>query len=386
MSVLYQFIKQYYIPILIALISKIIVLFIIAELSTNLIVNSRASNLNIWQLWNVWDAPHYISVAEFGYQKLGDEANFIILLPLFPLSIFLLKFLFNVNYLVSGYLSSFMFSILLSIVLYKLVLIDYPKRVANMTILMLFIFPTSFFLHIPYTEPLFISLTVSSFYFVRRQRYWLSFICAGLASATKIAGLALIPALFLEIIIFNKGSLKKNIFNYLNVSLRNNKHILLFGLLISLSGFLVYLTINYYLWGNFFYFTIIQNQHWYERFSPFGQGLIDAFKAISWRSGIDRLMLGYGQIIAFILGLFMSIYVLVKVRISYGLFMIINLFFYYSMSFWICMMRYILTLFPMYLVLAIFSNNKIFLYIWILLSSVLLIILSLIFIQNGHVL
>lgn len=373
-----QFIKQYHAPVLIALVSKLLILSMVGTL-IYIFFNPRGVNLDILQLWNVWDAPHYISVASAGYQKLGDEANFIIYLPLFSLTISLLKSIFHTSYLISGYISSFISSVLLAIMLYKLTLIDYSKKYAIMTVLMLFIFPTSFFLHIPYTEALFILLTVSSFYFVRKQHYGLSFICIGLATATKIVGLALIPAIFAEILIFDKQ-------NFNNKDTYNKLGILIFGLLVSLCGFLIYLLINYYLWGNFFYFTIIQKQHWYESFSPFGQGLIAAYKSLFWRSGLDKIMLGYGQILAFIFGLVMSVYVLLRVRISYGLFMLINLGFFYSMSFWICMMRYILTLFPMYIVLARFSDNKVFRYSWISISIILLIIFSLIFTQYGPVL
>lgn len=375
----YEALMYYKIPILIALVSKIIILFFFGRLSAYLFPQSRAAALNIWDLWNVWDAPHYISVASSGYQKLGVEANFIIYLPLFPLLISIFKFIFQTSNLIAGYLTSFFTSILLAITLYKLTLLDYPKKTAIFSVLMLFIFPTSFFLHIPYTESLFILLAVAAFYFVRKKYYWLSFICVGLATFTKLAGLALFPAIFLEILFFDRKYFnQKSIYSKLGI--------LLFGAILSLSGFLVYLFLNYFLWGDFLYFTLIQKQHWYEVFAPFGQGLINAFRSLSWRTGLEGVMLSYGQILAFILGLLMSIYVLFKVRISYGIFMFINLFFSYSMSFWICMPRYILTLFPMYIVLAKFSNNKVFRYSWISISIILLIIFSLIFTQYGPVL
>lgn len=369
MKNLSKLINHYYLPIIIVLISKILILVFINRLSVFLDPLGRASSLNIWNTWNVWDAPHYIFVSEFGYTRIGDPANFIVLLPLFPLSINLIHLIFHLGYLISGYFSSTIFSILLAIGIYKLTLYDYPKKYAIMTVLMLFIFPTSFFLHIPYTESLFLLLSVYSFCFVRRKYYLLSFICIGLATATKIVGLALIPAIFAELI-FNK---------------QYKVTILISGLLISSTGLIAYLLINYYVWGNPFYFTIIQRQHFFESFSLLGQGLIDSYKAISWRTGLEKIYLGYGQIFAFIFSLVMSIYVLFRIRLSYGLFMIISLFFYYSMSFWMCMMRYILTLFPMYIALALFSKNNIFRFSWITISSLLLIIFSLVFIQYGPI-
>ena len=378
MNTLYQNIKQYRTPISIALISKILILFSLGPLSTYILSTSRATTLNVWELWNVWDAPHYISVASSGYQKLGDEANFIIILPLFPLFIFVFKLIFQTSFLISGYIVSFSTSVLLAIMLYKLTLLDYPKKTARLTILMLFIFPTAFFLHIPYTESLFILLAVAAFYFVRRKNYWLSFLFVSLATSTKIAGLALFPAIFVEILIFDKQYFSKK-------GIYNKSSIILFGSLISLSGFLIYLFINYFVWGDFLYFTVVQKQNWNENFAPFGQGLISTFQSLSWRIGLEKLLLGYAQLAAFILGLLMSIYVLVKIRFSYGLFMIIVLWFSYSMSFWLSMPRYILSMFPMFIGLALLSKNTIFKYIWLSFSIILLITFALIFVQFGPV-
>lgn len=375
----YEVFMRYKIPMLIALVSGVIILFLLGRLSAYLFPQSRAAILNIWDLWNVWDAPHYISIASSGYQTVGDAANFLVFLPALPILIFIFKIIFQTNYLISGYIASFVITILLAVMLFKLTILDYPKKTATFAVLMLFIFPTSFFLHIPYSEPLLILLAVTSFYFVRKKYYWASFLCIGLATATKIIGLALIPAIFLEILILekenfnNKNILRKLIFSF-------------FGLVLSISGFLMYLFINYFLWGDFLYFTFIQKQNWHEFFSPFGQGLVYTYQSLFWRVGTEKVMLGYAQIAAFIFGLLMSIYVLLKVRISYGIFMFIDLFFSYSMSFWMSMPRHVLTLFPMYIVLALFSNNLIFRYFWIMISATLLVIFAFIFMQYGPVL
>ncbi|MDD5147001.1 MAG: hypothetical protein PHV63_00415 [Candidatus Daviesbacteria bacterium] len=378
-NTVYEVFVRHKTPILIALISEIIILFFFGRLSAILFPQSRAAVLNIWDLWNVWDAPHYISIAAHGYQTIGDEANFIVFLPALPLSIFISKLIFQTNYLISGYIAAFIIIMFLAVMLYKLTLLDYPKKTAMLAILMLFIFPTSFFLHIPYSESLLVLLAVAAFYFVRKKYYWRSFLCIGLATATKIAGLALIPAIFLEILIFDRDNFSsKNIFN--------KASFIFFGSALSLSGFLIYLFINYFFWGDFWYFIFIQKHHWFENFSPFGQGLISAYQSLFWRAGMEKIMLGYAQIVAFIFALFMSIYVLFKVRISYGIFMLIDLFFSYSMSFWISMPRHILTLFPMYIALALFSNNLIFRYFWIIISVILLLILTFSFMQYGPVL
>lgn len=375
MKNLFQFIKPYYIPILIALICKLFLLFSISVLASYFIPNAR-SGLN---LWSVWDVPNYLSLASSGYQRFGTEANFMVLLPFMPLLIFLFEFIFPTSFLISGFIVSSVATILLAVLLYKLILLDYSKKIALLTVLMFFIFPTSFFLHIPYSESVFVLLVVATFYFARKKHYWISFIFAGLASFTKIAGLALIPAILLEILIFDK-----QYFN--NKNIYNKFTLLFFGSLLSISGFLIYLFLNYFLWGNFFHFTLVQKQNYYESFSPLGQGLIDAFKSLSWRVGLEKIMLGYAQIAAFVIGLIASVYALLKIRFTYGAFSILFLWFFYSMSFWVCMPRYIVPIFPLYVTLALLSKYKTFKYLWMLVSISLLIYLSFIFVQYGPVL
>lgn len=369
MARFYRHIKDYYIIILIVLISKILLL-VVSLISINILSNPRG-NLGILQLWNVWDAPHYIDIATKGYQIQGVEANFIVFLPLFPLLIFLFRSIFQSDFLISGYVISFLTSSLLAVLFYKLVLLDFSKKVAVTAVFFLVVFPTAFFLQIPYTESLFILLSVCSFYFARKKYYFLSFIFISFACLTRLAGLALIPAIFAEIYFYDKDRFKKIDF-------------LFWGLLTSLSGFFVYLALNYFIFNDPWYFTVAEKQNWHTTFSPLGQGLISVYESIFWRQGLGKIMLGYGQIIAFILGLFMSIYTLFKIRLSYGFYMLFALFFAYSMSFWLSMPRYIISLFPMFIVFALIKN-KFLKIICFFTLTILQIILGLIFIQYGPV-
>lgn len=378
MQTLSEVIKQYKLPLLIALISKITILFFIVKLFAYIVPEPRIKDLNVWESWNVWDARHYVAIATSNYHRASNnEAVLIGFLPFFPLMIYLFKSVFNTSVLVAGYVVSAISTILLCIMLYKLVLLDYPKQVAVLTVFMLFIFPTSFFLHIPYTESLFILLSVSAFYFARKGYFWISFLCIGLATFTKIAGIALIPSIFIEFF-FEKKNAK-------GFDFYHTVRIIIPGLLISISGLLVFLYINYYVWGNPLYFTIVQKQFISESFSPFGQGLFSAFQAIVNRVGTEKIMLGYAQVIAFAVGLAASVYTLFKIRLSYGIFMIIILWLSYSLSFWLSMPRHILSLFPIFIVLALLAKNVIFKFVWILTSISLLIFFALIFIQWGPV-
>lgn len=141
-----------------------------------------------------FDGIHYLEIAQKGY-GLYEQAFF----PLYPLLIrYLGRFLDN-QYLLAGWLISSL-SLAASLWLfYRLVLLDYPEKIAQKSLLNLLIFPTSFFLVAVYNESLFLGLTLLSFYLVRRRRYYLAPIAASLAVATRLVGIFIIPALIWEL-------------------------------------------------------------------------------------------------------------------------------------------------------------------------------------------
>lgn len=58
-------------------------------------------------------------------------------------------------------------------------------------------FPTAHFFSLPMTESLFLALTAGSFYAARRERWWAAALLGAVASATRVVGVLLLPALLL---------------------------------------------------------------------------------------------------------------------------------------------------------------------------------------------
>lgn len=100
---------------------------------------------NILYAWANFDGVHYIEIARHSYT---NQARF---LPLFPLLIELLSYaLFFVRdellrFYLAGLLLSNALLIALLIYLYKLVRLDFDKKIARKSLVWLLIFPTSFF-------------------------------------------------------------------------------------------------------------------------------------------------------------------------------------------------------------------------------------------------
>lgn len=160
-------------------------------------IYSKAPNLFAWANF---DGEQYLSIAVFGYKNL-QQAFF----PVYPKLIAIFSYLFSGN-VDNHFFYSTIFGLIISnlallcclILLFKLVSVDYPKKIAYWTIIALLTFPTSFFLGSLYSESLFLLLTLSSFYFARKKKWVLAGIFGGVASATRIFGILILPALILE--------------------------------------------------------------------------------------------------------------------------------------------------------------------------------------------
>lgn len=150
------------------------------------------SSTEYWARWANWDGGHFRSIAEFGYKE-----NQVVFFPLYPILIKTFSF-FGFNFLWSGLLVSNMCGILALYFLYKLVLLDYSREIAQKVIFLLLAFPTAFYLAAVYSESLFLLLVTSSFYFARKKRWLISLSLAGLASATRLAGIFVILAIAVE--------------------------------------------------------------------------------------------------------------------------------------------------------------------------------------------
>src|SRR5258708_13134477 len=85
------------------------------------------------------------------------------------------------------FISSVSFVIALHI-LRKLVSIDYPAKIVNLTIVLLLLYPTSFYFGFVYTEELFFLVSILAFYFARKANWFLPFSFVCISSALILSG------------------------------------------------------------------------------------------------------------------------------------------------------------------------------------------------------
>jgi Gpi18-like mannosyltransferase len=141
------------------------------------LLNYEANPL-LWG-WANFDGEHYLSIAINGYKDL-QQAYF----PFYPLLIRL----FGGSVVAATLISNISF--LVAIVgLYKLIRLDYSEKTAKLAIILLLIFPTSFFFATVYTESLFLALVVWSFFLFRKQKYFSGLVLGTLSSLTRAIGI-----------------------------------------------------------------------------------------------------------------------------------------------------------------------------------------------------
>lgn len=152
-----------------------------------------AMETNPWlEPWQRWDAPHYQAIAERGYTAF-DTALFTP--PLYPLLMRLFGPLLGGNTLASGMLISSAAFLGCLIAFYFLARLELPnEKDAFRTVVYLAFFPTGFFLFAPYSESVFLLMVLMSFYATRKSRWVQAGLFGGLAALTRIPGsLIIIP-------------------------------------------------------------------------------------------------------------------------------------------------------------------------------------------------
>lgn len=82
--------------------------------------------------------------------------------------------------------------------LYKLAEVQWGEDIADRAVWYLLVYPASFFGSAIYTESLFLLLSIATFYLARRGRWWEAGLTGLLASLTRLVGLILVPVVLLE--------------------------------------------------------------------------------------------------------------------------------------------------------------------------------------------
>lgn len=303
---------------------------------------------NFFSLWNRWDYSWYIDIARDWYQPMGRGSFSIVFSPLYPILIRLATFITH-NFLISTIFVSIFFSFTASILLFELTLLDFERRVSFLAVWFLNVFPAAYFLQASYTESLYLTLSLLTIYLFRKNLFVQSGIVGILTSITRLNGILLISALLTEI-----KSIKKSIITFIMFPL----------------GTLFYLIINYYIFHDPFYFLKPLGLNWYVHTDWPWVGIKNVFSSIPPTSNVNYYIY-FSEAVSILFLIIATIYVFLKIRKSYGIYMFVTLLSLTSNNFILGTPRHILPVFPIFIALATI-RSKIIIFIISTASLILL--------------
>jgi Mannosyltransferase (PIG-V) len=284
-----------------------------------------------------WDAESFLWIAQNGYTADGPKRFLLVFLPFYPMLTSSVGLIFR-DYILSAFIVSTIASIAAALLLRRLVRLDHPERIAQVAVLFLFIFPTSLFLHVPYTESLFLALVIGSFFAARTERWLIGGMLGFFACLTRVNGVVLLPALALEA--------------WDQYKARREADRRWGWILLAPAGFMTYLFVNYYVTGNALKFLDYQRENWYKYMRFPYEGIKEKVYTFLEQPPEAGNMYGLQELIFIALGLAFIIFGWKHMRNSYRVWMVLNWLLFISTSFILSVPRYTLTLFPIFILIA----------------------------------
>lgn len=292
-----------------------------------------------------FDGVHYLTIALKGYEGTGLIQAFF---PLYPLVLRVVSLGGVLNPVIFGTLISLCCLAAALMVLRKLLI---QEKEVDSTILWTIIFilssPTAFFWGMVYSESLFLLLSVLSFYWAKKERWWLAGLAGMGAAMTRITGVFI----FLGLLWQYRQRQKQIQINSVSVFL-------------PIVGLGIYMAYLYFTFGDALMFFSVQ--------SEFGGGretgrlilLYQVFyRYLKMLMSIPLQSWAYYQVL---LELISAIFAMVGLVISY--LKIPRAYFWYALPAFVLptltgtfssMPRYILVIFPIYWALAKISSHRI---------------------------
>ena len=286
-----------------------------------------------------FDAGWYLQIAAHGYNHLN-----IVFFPLFPLLIRALTLLHFTGPAAGLFIANLSFLTAIGLFLLLMREEGFPDDTAYRAALFLALFPTGVFFSAVYTESLFLALSLGAFLCARRGQWLAAALLAGLTALTRNPGILLLPALGWEYLAQKKDR-----------GQGLDPQVLYLGLIpLIFAAFLVYQKIYF---GDALAFVHADSLKVWGRLTTFpGLPILLALKDLAhphfvywWTSSFDDLLFTLFALVLLVLGLR-------RLRSSYlvyaGLSFLMPLSTYIRNEPLTSMPRYIVVIFPLYMVLA----------------------------------
>jgi hypothetical protein len=292
-------------------------------------------------IWKRWDAINYLNVARLGYsgEDSGEQRFMIVYFPLYPFTIYLAH-IFIRGWHVAALAVSNVCCAGAFCYCFLLTQKESGRQAAKAAVFYFSIFPTAYFLHVAYSESIFLFLTTGAFYYARQARWLPCALLGMLATSSRLSGLAIMLPLGFE---------------YFQQKDFRWRKIRWDGALLALIpiGLVVYLYLNYYYFGDPLKFLQFQREQFFRY-------LCLPFSAI--KDNLDwltrdpivhrRVMICGSQLAAIIFATTGLIIAAFRLRPCYTIYLALSWVIIFCDSVTMCSPRYLLTQFPLFMLMA----------------------------------
>jgi hypothetical protein len=300
-----------------------------------------------WDTFARYDTGHFQNIAWGGYVPVPNGRSDIAYFPVYPLLMRWVGNLFGHHHAIlylSGIFVSWVCFVLAMVALYHLARLDLSRRGAERAVLLMTIFPFAFFFGVAYSESTFVLFTVLAFYLFRTRRWVIGGLCAGIATATRVPGIMMWPAL--AWIAWRTME-----------PTRRDRVGAAAGLVLAASGFGAYCAYIYALTGNpFEWAATLQRWGYYPGGAPWMAPvhLLHVLATHPYQYLVGDRMAPYDALygVTGILFVIAVPFVWRRFGAGYGLFMLLNLYLPLSSGSFEGMGRYCAVLFPAFIWLA----------------------------------
>lgn len=332
--------KHLRVPILAAAISSLLTL--LYGVASYEVINDE--NGPVSEIFSRWDSVHYAAIAEQGYVQDTEKAYRICFFPLFP---FLAAPIAHIcgDATIALLIIANLACIAACVVFYRLVEMDFDSETALRSVFAMLVFPTAYFLHVGYTESLFLATSIAALLFARRNMWVAAGLLAILATLTRMTGLALLPALVVEYLHQRQFRLSKVRWSALLT-------------LSPLAGLGIYLLINIIVSGNAFEFLHQQSAHFSRKVDWPWVGLVGDLGGLVTARPSIKLTVSMADIVALVLSTVAIAWSAWKLRPCYTIYAAGIWILTFCYSFWLSVPRLVLPIFPMFIMFAVLTKGR----------------------------
>ena len=148
--------------------------------------------------WQHWDAFWYQHIATSGYAAHGSDAAFF---PLYPIATHVVAAATAADEALAGFVVSTVAMVIALALLDRLITRDFDAATARRGVLYVALAPVAFFFVAPFTEALFLALSIATVLAARNRSWWQAGVCGFLAALCRPTGVLLALPVLIESVI-----------------------------------------------------------------------------------------------------------------------------------------------------------------------------------------